>query len=231
MHSEVILDIDIEGHDSPELVAQRQRIIEGLVREVISGKYNFLSIEGVPGIGKTTFMNSIIEEVSRLGIAVAAATMDMDVLPRTERGNLEITNYHPGHIVREAILRHQNGASSSFSFTEYDGKTGQHSKESRLTVPGGNNGLLVIEGFTAAEFVEALVRSTVDRLYEVYLTGPMELAEQQRLGRDLGQKGLAIDVITQRIESQRNTLHLFDADTQKRFSTSTPAVTRRPIRL
>lgn len=231
MHAELILDIDIEGHNSPELVAQRQRIIKGLVDQVISGKYNFLSIEGVPGIGKTFFTNRILEELSKHGIAVALATMDMDVLPREERGDLEITNYHPGDIAKEAILRHQNGSSSSFGFMEYEGETGQHSKESGLTVPGKNNGLLIVEGFTASAFVEALIDSTVDRLYEVYLTGPMELAEQQRLGRDLGEKGLGLNVVNKRLEMQRSALKSFDRDTQKRFAISTPAVTRYPVRL
>lgn len=199
MHSEIILDIDLEGHDSPELIVQRQKIISGLVDQVLQGKYNFLSIDGVPGIGKTTFMNKIIDEVKRRGVAVTSATMDMDVLPRTERRDLEITKYHPGDIAKEAILRHQNGSSSSFNFREYDGKTGRHSKESRLTVPGKDNGLLVVEGFTSAAFVEALIDTTVDRLYEVYLTGPMELAEQQRLDRDVGSKGLDFAEIMRRL--------------------------------
>lgn len=231
MHSELILDIDIEGHDSLELIAQRQRIIKGLVDQVISGKYNFLSIDGVPGIGKTYFTNLIIREVARRGVVVALATMDMDVLPRTERADLEITKFHPGDIAKEAILRHQSGGNSSFGFTEYDGKTGEHSKKSRLTVPGKNNGLLVVEGFTAAAFVEALIDSTVDSLYGVYLTGPMELAEQQRLGRDVSKKGLSLDVMNRRLEMQRSALKSFDRDTQKRFAISTPAVTRSPVRL
>lgn len=258
MHSEIILDIDLEGHDSPELIVQRQRVISGLVDQVLRNKYNFLSIDGVPGIGKTTFLNKIIAEVRRRGVAVASATMDMDVLPRTERGDLEITKYHPGNIAREAILKHQgaksisfdfiahdwaqsvatasslghnNNGSSSFDFKEYDGKTGQHSKEARLTVPGKANGLLIVEGFTAAAFVESLVDTVVDRLYEIYLTGPMELAEQQRLSRDVGSKGLEFDEIMRRLETQRSSLRAFNADTLKRLSTSTPSVTRNPTRL
>lgn len=231
MHSEIILDIDLEGHDSPELILQRQRVISGLVDQVLRSKYNYLSIDGVPGIGKTTFMNKIIEEVRRRGIAVASATMDMDVLPRTERGDLEITKYHPGEIAKEAILRHRNERGSSFNFREYDGKTGQHSKASRLIVPGRDNGLLIVEGFTAAAFVESLVDTVVDRLYEIYLTGPMELAEQQRLSRDVGSKGLEFDEIMRRLETQRSSLRAFNADTLKRLSTSTPSVTRNPTRL
>ncbi|MCX6734869.1 MAG: hypothetical protein NTZ25_03060 [Candidatus Peregrinibacteria bacterium] len=256
MHSEIILDIDLEGHDSPELVVQRRKIISGMVDQVLQGKYNFLSIDGVPGIGKTYLMDRIMEEVARRGVAVAAATMDMDVLPRTERGDKEITKYHPGNIAREAISRHQgarstsfdfmshgrpqsiaasllhhNNGSSSFDFKEYDGKTGQHSKEARLTVPGKANGLLIVEGFTAAAFVESLIDSTIDRLYEVYLTGPMELAEQQRLGRDVNEKGLAHDEIMRRLETQRSSLKSFDADTWKRMTTSTHAVRRSPIHL
>lgn len=231
MHSEVILDIDIEGHDSPELVVQRRKIISGLVDQVIQCKYNFLSIEGVPGIGKTTFLNSIAAEIARRGIAVAAATMDMDVLPRTERGDLEITKYHPGNIAREAILRHQSGINSSFGFMEYVEKTGRHSKKSSLTVPGKNNGLLIVEGFTAAAFVESLMDTTVDSLYEVYLTGPMELAEQQRLVRDVSRKGLGFAEVMRRLETQRSSLKSFDADIWKKLTTSTPSVTRSPVRL
>lgn len=257
MHSELILDIDLEGHDSPELIAQRRKIISGLVDQVLQGKYNFLSIDGVPGIGKTYLMDRIMEEVARRGVAVAAATMDMDVLPRTERGEKEITQFHPGHIAREAISRHQGARStsfdfiahdglqniagatslghhedsSSFYFKEYDGKTGQHSKESRLTVPGKASGLLIVEGFTASTFVESLIDSTVDRLYEIYLTGPMELAEQQRLGRDVNKKGIAHDEIMRRLETQRTSLRAFDADTWKRMTTSSPTVARSPIHL
>lgn len=231
MHSELILDIDVQGHDSPELIIKRRAVVEGIVNELLQGKYHFLSIEGVPGIGKTYFVEGIMAEIAKRGIRVALATMDMDVLPRSERGDLEITSCHPGNIVREAILRHKQGSSSSFDFMEYSGATGEHSKESGLVVPGDKNGLLIVEGFTSSLFIESMVGATADRVYEVFLTGQLELVEQQRLDRDLNQKRLSLAVIHQRLESQRRALTVFDADTQRRLSVSTPAVNRRPTHI
>lgn len=228
MHSELILDIDVQGHDSPELIIKRRAVVVGIVNELLQGKYHFLSIEGVPGIGKTYFVERIMAEIAKRGIGVALATMDMDVLPRSERRDLEITDYHPGDIAREAVLRHKQGTVSSFDFMEYDGATGEHSKKSRLVVPGDNNGLLIVEGFTSSLFIESMVGATADRVYEILLTGQMDLVEQQRLDRDLNKKGLPLEVMYQRLESQRRALTVFDADTQRRLSVSTPAVRRRP---
>ncbi len=172
---------------------------------------HLIAIDGPPGSGKTTFADCITYQLKDRGVQYEIVSTDDDVLPRHSRKDLEVVEYHPGELAKEAVLAHFNARFSngtSFSAPVYSSKTGEHSDQKSFNIPN-QKGVLLVEGLRSIEYVLEVLGprvNTLDQILLVLMDSAFEQSEVRRLHRDTTQKGLSPEEVATRILTQRSTL-------------------------
>lgn len=173
-------------------------------------------VDGRPGIGKTTMAKYILAHFKQHGINVEMVSTDDDVKPRDERAGLSIIDYHPGRIVKRAVRRRLYDSVDPVEFDEltYRTASGKIDAPRHYKIPG-KGGILVIEGFRSIEYALKLGGcdgGDLQKVLPIYLDAPSYVVNGRRFARDVMKKGLGVDEVQGRIDSQESVLAAYGND-------------------
>ncbi|MDH5596591.1 MAG: hypothetical protein OEY44_00680 [Candidatus Peregrinibacteria bacterium] len=199
-------------------------MFELTVGRIRAGLIDTVVIDGQPGAGKTQFSIGFSELLRQSDIPFLRVGTDDDCLPRSERGDLELTDYHPGALLKEAVsARHLGGG--SIHYDRYRSSTGEADDPTRLHVPEAGGGILLIEGVRAIEHTrQALGQLTLEnqaRAQYILLNETSDVASQRRIQRDIQVKGLPYHEAARRVFEQQRSINSYYSDLSRDLESDT----------